>query len=173
MNETLQRMKKDEIRLNHLGSDISHLVDFVIAHVGDADQRYTPEQLELLYTITKDVDGFAQKYGSRMWLGRYLHRRSDLKTKSAAEFQLNELCTASSGAYYRTFGWLSCHKNLISAFTKNITISISLTLTQLDYTKLSTRQYHPHDTPFSPHVQLCSIPSLLTHSETPRLCSCD
>ncbi|TFK68786.1 hypothetical protein BDN72DRAFT_897843 [Pluteus cervinus] len=92
MTETLQRMKKDEIKLNQLGSDISYLVDFVIAHVNDADQRYTLEQLELLYTIIKDVDAFAQKYGGRMWLGRYLHRRGDLRKKSAAESQLNELC---------------------------------------------------------------------------------
>ncbi|TFK68793.1 hypothetical protein BDN72DRAFT_960022 [Pluteus cervinus] len=92
LKTALQKVKKDKLSLHELASDLYQLVDFIQKHAEAPENYFTRGQVILLTKIIQDLHKLAEKYGSRMWLSRYLHRQDDLKARVSSEEWLNILC---------------------------------------------------------------------------------
>ncbi|TFK68795.1 hypothetical protein BDN72DRAFT_841362 [Pluteus cervinus] len=88
----LNEVKKDGINLCGLVANMGLIVNFALAHANEAHKHYTQQQIDHLSNLITQVEKFVRKYSRRGWFGRFFHRKSDRKTVSAAENQLDELC---------------------------------------------------------------------------------
>ncbi|TFK69130.1 hypothetical protein BDN72DRAFT_840942 [Pluteus cervinus] len=89
---TSQNIKKDDMKLRKLLEDIYFLVQFILEDAGEPDQRYTPEQVDILQRMIENVEQFVEKHIRRSWFARQFSQFRDRKVIAGFEEKLDTLC---------------------------------------------------------------------------------